>query len=223
MPGLVRRIDDLPPGVACASCLLTQHPDIEWYIDSGILTEVEGPNFICNRCLHAMAMASQIYLTVQEHNEEIANLRRETAGQLLELADLQSAAGVLWREFGLKLEDLHEYVRIKAQLADMTNDATRTRKELKSLVGEREQVKQSTLDLKEAYDHLQAIVNQKNEEYSQLIEASLADVLERRGRTDLLNILFNNKLPPRDDSEPDLDNREIDESPGEDESVFAGF
>jgi hypothetical protein len=222
MSGLVKKIDQLPPGRNCASCLLTQHPDIIWYLDSGILTEVEGPNFICNRCFAEMARVSEEYITHDDHVIELNKLKNLTASKLLELEDLRSAARVLKREFDLELEDLHRYVQIKGNLADKKTELDKVTETCRGLRAEEIEIRKDSKSLQEIYSDLAAKVNEKNAEFTALIEATLADVLERRGRTDLISILLNDQFPSRDDLESERYDSETDAPSGE-HSSFSTF
>lgn len=219
MPGFFRKIEGVPPYPGkCGLCSLTHHDEIHYFIDTSYFAEVEGQLYICNRCFSSLVLVTQDYMPVDRYEAEKAFTLESLENDLVDLQNYRRAGVILKEQFNLDLEDLFKYQDILPELESTQRDFEEAESKLletKNTLALNKSILESQIGSIEA---VEARLREKNAEIDELIESSLTQILDRRGRADLVAILLNNELPKRAESAPDGSEQQAFSFSGEDDS-----
>lgn len=231
MPGHQASICDTPPSHPkwCVLCMLSAgQNDIEWFIDTGAVTE-DGVVYFCNRCFVSLVGVTELFIDKETHTAELKKIAAKYQEVETSYNTYLNQDEILFNKFGFRLVDVANLNDINNRI----NELSARENELNEQIQAR---KASELLLQRDFENERALlallgnqIEEKRQELDHWLTESITTKLERIGRPDLIPIILNDQLPTELTRASYGDQREVDEpsgesdSPSNDDSPLAGI
>lgn len=225
MPGYQSKFVGTPPAPPnkCAICQLSESPEIKYFMDTGVWAEHEGVIYLCDRCFEPLVTISERFILIDEYQEKVSDLNTHYEMETAKLSDMNRQADLLHDIFGLRLSDLDKFKTLTEKLTNLqlsvdALDISKKDREIQDLK-ERSEVEERRILI----GSLDAQIEEKRRELDIFVSDSLTTKLDHIGRSDLIDIILNNRFPEEVFRSPDGNEQPSDESIRESLQPSASF